>query len=225
MKKKATAQFCTRLTPDGRNDEEARFELFAAHDLYSAALHEAGHCVTARHLTVGAEASIRAANFRPTAKRRMFVGQTYLGGPSYNGRNKAVIGVAGAVAQWLVDHRELPSFVDYPCLLSHMSPNDKMATGAHPFMDTAAAAVAILEQHLDNLQAVARKLIDDCVKEHARGFSRMEDLRRQGRDIKVARRWKLRPQELAALVNVVYADPDGSPRTNWPPMEMLVGKL
>jgi len=195
-----------------------------AHDLYNAALHEAGHYLVARHLQVGAKASIWPTGHMPTRRRSAFVGVTRLGPLSLYAR--AVISWAGVLAEWFMDKpQDFPlSDISSPgaltfYLLALNRMERKFIEAYSAPLDTARVAVEVLNKQCDNLYAEARTLIYDCANNQAKRLA-LRDSRRQCRDGKPAPGWLLTPRAMASIIKTVYPTPDGSPKTDWPSRDL-----
>lgn len=206
-----------------KNNGADNSKLIAAHDLYSTALHEAGHYVVACHLKLTAAARIWPTGAKPTRKRSAFAGVTTLKGPTSTiNRDRALIAWAGVLAQWYVDKQQEFQPTDLPSAGAfayfYLALNAKEATWVKAYPEpclTAEESAAILKENVNELQAETRKLIEDCVRTQAKGVTILSRWFRQGRDIKPGKRWKVAPKALAALVKIVYPYSSGKPRTDW----------
>ena len=222
--KNLTEQSVTRLNLAKAGDGVYKNTLVAALDLYTAALHEAGHSVVACHLNLNPAAIVRPTGAEPTRKRSAFAGATEYAGPTSTlHHDRALVSWAGVLAEWYVDKRQqfkptdLPSAAAFAFFYGGLNAQEKQWVDAYPEPSlTAAQSAAILEEHADELQAVARKLIDDCVRTQAKGVAKLRYWLRRGRDIKPHKGWQVAPEALAALVEIVYPDSSGKPRTDWP---------
>lgn len=212
-----------------KNNDTDNSELIAAHDLYSTALHEAGHYVVACHLKVTAAARVWPTGAKPTRKRSAFAGVTTFEGPTSTiNQNRALIAWAGVLAEWQVDKQQEFQPTDLPSagafVYFYLALNAKETTWVkacpEPWL-TAEKSAAILTEHAEELQAETRKLIEDCVRVQAKGVAMLCRWLRQDRDIKPAKRWKVAPKALAALVKIVYPYASGKPRTGWPCRDKL----